>query len=327
MQRRRQAVTFALAISACCLPPARVNAQPAIASIDSTRAQAEQYAAAAFEAYGRQEYAEAVALYQKAYALTPNADIILYNIARIYDSGLHDSKRAIDYYLRYAAAAGAAPNRIQISSQRIAELATSESNRTQLVATGAKAAEPTAAELAAAKKSASSARAEATAVTLASSAPSSVTSSPASSGPASSGPASSGPASSGPASSGSASSAWTARELTALTVGGIGVVGIGLGVVYGLSASAHADTWEQYCDGNDCTSQKGVDAAESANRQARVATVSLTAGITLTALGTVLWFMGGPSESQSENPSGLASLRLTPGAGDAKLGGSLSGSF
>ena len=304
MQRRRQVVTLALAISACCLPPTRGNAQPAAAaSIDSTRAQAEQYAAAAFEAYGRRQYADAVALYQKAYALTPNADIILYNIARIYDSGLHDSKRAIDYYLRYAAAAGAAPNRIQISSQRIAELATSDSNRTPLAAAGATAAEPNASDVAAAKNSASRARAGASAAPLATSAPSE--------------------AARRPASSSSASSEWTARELTALTVGGLGVVGIGLGVVFGLSASAHADTWEQYCDGNDCTSQKGVDAAESANRQARVATVSLTAGITLTALGTVLWFMGGPSES----PSGVASLRLNPIAGDGELGGSLSGSF
>ena len=70
-----------------------------------------------------------------------------------------------------------------------------------------------------------------------------------------------------------------------------------------------------------------MDAAESANRQARVATVSLTAGITLTALGTVLWFMGGSSESPNESPSGVASLRLTPVAGDGELGGSLSGSF
>jgi tetratricopeptide (TPR) repeat protein len=287
--------------------PIRVNAQPAAAAIDSARAQAEQYAAAAFEAYGRQQYADAVALYQKAYALTPNADIILYNIARIYDSGLHDSKRAIDYYLRYAAAAGAAPNRIQISSQRIAELATSDSNRTQLPAAGATAAEANAPDVAPANNSASRARAGDSPAPLATSAPSEVARGSASSSPA--------------------SSQWTARELTALTVGGIGVVGIGLGVVFGLSASAHADTWEQYCDGNECTSQKGVDAAESANRQARVATVSLTAGITLTALGTVLWFMGGPSESPNESPSGVASLRLTPVAGDGELGGSLSGRF
>lgn len=306
MQRRRQALPFALAIAVCCLPPARSNAQPAVAaSMDSTRAQAEQYAAAAFEAYGRQQYAEAVALYQKAYALTPNADIILYNIARIYDSGLHDSKRAIDYYLRYAAAAGAAPNRIQISSQRIAELATGESKRTQPVAAAATA-EPNAAELAAVQDSAASAGDGASTAPLPATSPGALAVS---------------------ASSSPASAEWTARELTALTVGGIGVVGIGLGVVFGLSASAHADTWEQYCDGNECTSQKGVDAAESANRQARVATVSLTAGITLTALGTVLWFMGGPSEGPSESSSGMASLRLTPVAGDGELGGSLSGSF
>ena len=313
MRRRRQAVTLALAISACCLPSARASAEPAVAPVaDSDRARAEQYAALAFEAYGRKEYAEAVALYQKAYALTPNADIILYNIARIYDAGLHDGKRAIDYYLRYAAAAGAAPNRLQISSQRIAELATSESNAAVPAAAGPIAVEPNAAALAAAEDSAASARALASKAPLVTSAPSAEAPLPASSSPGSSNPASSG---------------WTARELTALTVGGVGVVGIGLGVVFGLSASAQADTWEQYCDGDVCTSQKGVDAAESATRQARVATVSLTAGITLTALGTVLWFMGGSSQTPSESPSGVASLRFTPSAGDGELGGSLSGSF
>jgi len=313
MLRRRQVVTLALAISACCLPPARVSAQPAAApSADSDRAQAEQYAAAAFEAYGRQHYGEAVALYQKAYALTPNADIILYNIARIYDSGLHDGKRAIDYYLRYAAAAGAAPNRIQISSQRIAELATGDSSAAVRVAAGPTAAEANAAALAAAQDSAASARDVASAAPLAVTAPSADAASPERGSSVPSSPA---------------SSEWTARELTALTVGGLGVVGIGLGVVFGLSASAQADTWEQYCDGDVCTSQKGVDAAESARRQARVATVSLTSGITLTALGTVLWFMGGPSESPSENRSGIASVRLTPIAGGGELGGSLSGSF
>ncbi|HKO94073.1 MAG TPA: hypothetical protein VJU61_23125 [Polyangiaceae bacterium] len=318
--RRRQAVPFALALSACCLPPALASAEPAVVrSADSDRARAEQYAAAAFEAYGRKQYVEAVALYQKAYALTPNADIILYNIARIYDAGLHDSKLAIDYYLRYAAAAGAAPNRLQISSQRIAQLATSDPPLAKPVATRS-AAEPHAAELAAAQDRGASAR-DTAAVSL-------VTAPGAVSRPAQS------PVPS-PVPSSPASSEWTARELTALTVGGLGVVGIGLGVVFGLSTSAQADTWEQYCDGDVCTSQKGVDAAESATRQAQVATVSLTAGLTLTALGTVLWFMGGPSENpaetrteaRSETRGGVASLRLLPIAGDGEFGGSLSGRF
>ena len=76
------------------------------------------------------------------------------------------------------------------------------------------------------------------------------------------------------------------------------------------------------CDGDRCTSQRGVDAARSAARLARVATVALAAGGGLLAGGAALWWFG----SKREESSSLA-LELSPTSAGAEVGCSLSGSF
>ena len=64
---------------------------------------AERYAGEAFEAYRVRDYGRAVALYEQALAAAPSPDIV-YNIARVYDTGLANRRLAIVYYERYAAA-------------------------------------------------------------------------------------------------------------------------------------------------------------------------------------------------------------------------------
>jgi hypothetical protein len=115
----------------------------------------------------------------------------------------------------------------------------------------------------------------------------------------------------------------TALELTALTMAGVGLAGVGIGVGFGFAARAETDTWRRYCDGNDCTSQRGVNAAESAERSARVATVGFATGGTLLALSTVVWWLGSASEGSGSG----AALDVSPVASESELGWTVSGRF
>jgi hypothetical protein len=109
-------------------------AEPASADSESTTAQssvpkvaeAERLAALAFDAYGRNDYAGALALYRQALGAARSADI-LYNIARVYDVGLHDGPHAIEYYRLYLAEPKALPPRSEFATRRISELQRPES--------------------------------------------------------------------------------------------------------------------------------------------------------------------------------------------------------
>ena len=82
---------------------------------------AEHLAAQAFDAYERKEYRRAIELYEQALAAASSADIS-YNIARVYDVGLHDAARATEYYRRYLAEPKAQSPRRELAEQRIAAL-------------------------------------------------------------------------------------------------------------------------------------------------------------------------------------------------------------
>jgi tetratricopeptide (TPR) repeat protein len=86
---------------------------------------AERYAAQAFEAYGKKEYAQAIALYRKAHDTAPSADA-LYNIARVYDLGLRARPLAIAAYREFLADPGATPDRIKGVSERVRALGVAE---------------------------------------------------------------------------------------------------------------------------------------------------------------------------------------------------------
>jgi tetratricopeptide (TPR) repeat protein len=266
---------------------------------------AEKYAALAFEAYSRKAYAEAVGLYERGLAVAPSADI-LYNIARIYDLGLRHRALAMDYYRRYVDDPGAVPSRILIANQRLAELRAAEQAATLDV-------EPPAhtrasADLVGAQKATG---------------PSSQMS--AQRGPVSPSHATAAPAEPLPSRAARTSprTGVTPLEITALTLGGVGLASVGIGVGFGIAARAQTDTWRQYCDGNACTSQRGVDAAESAERSARVATIGFATGGTLLALSTVVWWLGEAGKSTDA----AAALEVSPVASESELGWTFSGSF
>lgn len=110
----------------------------------------------------------------------------------------------------------------------------------------------------------------------------------------------------------------------ALVAGSVGLVGVGLGVGFGLAAKSDLDLSERYCNGNQCTSQRGVDAANSATREANIATVSFSVGGGLLALGTLLWFL---ADDEDERPELAPQLGWSPRLDRNEMSLSFAGSF
>lgn len=242
---------------------------------------AEQYAEQAFEAYEQRDFARAIQLYERALDAAPSADI-LYNIARVYDLGLVDRRRATDYYERYVADPGAVTARIEVARSRLEEL---------------RASEPASGERAGA----------ATNVPLADIA----RDFPLDTAP---------PAR--PRQAVEPDGGLRPLETAAVTLGSMGLVGIGVGIGFGIAARARSDDWQHDCDGNACRSPESVEAAESARRSATVATVGLSAGGGLLALGAALWLIdSGRERSARQNTLQLAPFVHGTGGGTL-LGGS-----
>jgi hypothetical protein len=85
----------------------------------------------------------------------------------------------------------------------------------------------------------------------------------------------------------------SARGVIAWSLGALGVVGVGVGVGFGLSAMSEARRATDDCDGNLCNSRVGVDAAHTAERNARIATAGFVSGGVLLAAATALFLLDG----------------------------------
>ena len=127
MQRyqRMLSVASGFAGAAWLLVTPALAAQPAAEAPASSVSLAERYAEEGYQAYVRQDYRSAVALYLQALDAAPSADIV-YNLARVYDLGLHDRPLAIRFYARYVDDPAAVPSRRDTSRQRLAELRAAE---------------------------------------------------------------------------------------------------------------------------------------------------------------------------------------------------------
>lgn len=240
---------------------------------------AEQYAAEAYAAYQRDDHARAVSLYQDALTAAPSADI-LYNIARVYDLGLGNRQRAIEFYERYTAQPDAVPTRLAAARERLIELHAAEHANTSAPGMDAIAREfPLDAPGTAAQNPSAAVDRD----------------------------------SLGP------------LTVAAISVGTAGLVGVGVGVGFGLSARSQSEAWKSDCDGNACTSQRGVDAAEAASRRATIATLGFGVGGGLLALAAVLWIVDGTSDDDGASDS--VSLDFAPRASGSELGGVVGGRF
>lgn len=248
---------------------------------------AEEYAAKAFEAYKRKDYNNAVVLYRQAYDVVPTADVI-YNIARIYDIGLRDRSLAISFYRRYIADSEASADLIRTANERLTVLRSAEAVSLEPI--------------------------------------------PAAS-PQHDSPVSQGVVSQDNPYQDTAISVeettdsfdWTPTRISGLVFGIAGLAGLGLGVGFGVAAISDAETAHESCNGNSCTSQEGVDAAESGNTKGTVSTVGFAAGGALVVTGILLWALG-PSRS-SERSDATAKWQWSPVVTGSSLGLQIAGGW
>lgn len=227
-------------------------------------ARAEEYAARAFDAYSRQDYVEAVSLYQIALDAAASPDII-YNLARIYDLKLKDRAPALSFYQRYVTDPGADPQRVRIANGRLAALR--ELERIQVESTRA---------------------------------PGEVAASGDATGPAAESGASR-TAADGPR------SGIAGLQVASLVVGAVGIAGAGVGIGYGFDAKSNADVSHDLCNGNLCTTPRGVDAAKVASNSATISTIAFVAGGALIAASVTMLVLSSTGSGERE-----ASAQLVP---------------
>jgi hypothetical protein len=195
---------------------------------------------------------------------------ILYNIARIYDTKLADRPLAITFYRRYIADPGAYTERIEFANQRLRQLREAELLTSKLDASN------TASEAAAPKELNRESR----------------------EGPE-------------PAREPLKDrEGWSSLRWTGFVVGAVGVAALGTGAGFGLAAMSKASTAKDLCDGDACSSQRGVDAANAAGTAATVSNVGLLGGGALLATGAALFLVGANDRSAEKNPG--AELRVEP---------------
>jgi tetratricopeptide (TPR) repeat protein len=96
-----------------------------------------------------------------------------------------------------------------------------------------------------------------------------------------------------------ASRSSTASQI-GLVLGAVGLAGVGVGTGFGIAAMSKAGTAKDSCNGNQCTTQKGVDAMHDASSSATISTIGFAAGGALLATGAFLFFWGGARRSDRE---------------------------
>lgn len=271
-RRVRIAVVVPLLLLHLVGPSRAARSEEASVSDETAVALAEQRGAQAFEAYQKGEYASAVALYLEAYRAAPSGSI-LYNIARIYDLKLEDRLLAMVFYRRYIADPGAFTERLELANQRLRELRAAEA---MAPPPSPRRPEPVA--------------------------------DPA---PADTGPGRD-PPPRGRLSEGRVDGrgGWVTARSAGVAMGAAGLVGLGIGVGFGLGARAEASTANDLCDGNACSSARGVDAAHTARREATISNIGFGVGGALLLTGATLFFVGATEKTPER--SARADVRLEP---------------
>jgi hypothetical protein len=132
------------------------------------------------------------------------------------------------------------------------------------------------------------------------------------------------PAAAPDARAGAASSApargWSAPEVTGVMMGITGVVALGVGAGFGIAALRETRTMHDLCEGNVCSAQRGIDAAESATDHATLSTVGFASGGALVALGAAFYFWLGAEPSERPNQASDTGQRLAARVGQSQGG-------
>lgn len=98
-------------------------------------------------------------------------------------------------------------------------------------------------------------------------------------------------------------------EVVGIIMGATGIVAVGVGAGFGIAAMSEAGTARDLCDGNQCQTQRGVDAAHSASDHATLSTIGFASGSALIALGAAFYFWLAPDRDEPMQAS-LAGLEL-----------------
>ncbi len=99
---------------------------------------------------------------------------------------------------------------------------------------------------------------------------------------------------------------------------------MGIGAGFGLAAKSSADVANEFCDGNACRSQRGVDASRDASSAATISTIGFVAGGVLSALGIVTLLV---ASSGDETERKVARLSLAPLTGLNVVGTQIAGQW
>jgi hypothetical protein len=89
------------------------------------------------------------------------------------------------------------------------------------------------------------------------------------------------------------------RRTLALVAGGVGVVALGVGTAFGLKSMSRHDEAEKYCNGSECTDERGVTAGNEAYAAGNVATIFTIVGVVGLGAGVILWVTAPSSKASS----------------------------
>jgi hypothetical protein len=252
----------------------------------SSAESAEQLADQAYQLHAQGKFAEAIATYVRAYAIS-NAAAVLFNIATIYDHKLHEPELAADYYRRYLGSPDVEPSLVEKANARLATLKHQAEHEARVREAAAATPPPT--------RPAPTPAGAATAPAPAP--PPTVTVAPA------------------PARARPAGSRGSGSRTIGLVAGAVGLVGLGASAAFAVVAKGKNDDANSLCDGAACSSEQGVTLAHAAGTFAAASTVAFVAGATLAACGAVLYLVA---------PHGAPTMALTVAPVVARSGGGLS---
>lgn len=119
---------------------------------------------------------------------------------------------------------------------------------------------------------------------------------------------------------------WSGPEVMGVIMGTAGIIALGAGAGFGVAAMNETKTVRELCEGNVCSEQRGIDAADSANQHATFSTIGFAAGGALLAFGAAFYFWIGDQPSETPQQASGSSLHLgvadTRGGLSLELGGS-----
>jgi hypothetical protein len=136
--------------------------------------------------------------------------------------------------------------------------------------------------------------------------------------------ASSGSGDRAPARSNAREQGITGVQVLAIVALTAGVTSLGIGGGFGLAAKSDAEVANEFCDGNACRSQRGVDASRDASSAATISTIGFIAGGVLSSLGIVTLLVASSGDETERN---VARLSLSPLAGPNVVGTQLAGQW